>query len=150
MFRGLNAVNIDSKGRISIPRRHRELLQEACDGQLVVTIDTEERCLLLYPLSEWEVIEAKLQILPSFNAAARRIQRLLMGHASEVEMDAQGRILIPPLLREYAGLDKCSMLVGQGQKFEIWDELSWQSSRETWLSDAETNELPDEIKTLSL
>jgi len=152
MFRGLNAVNIDTKGRIAMPTRYRDALLHESEGQVVITIDTEVTCLLMYPLVEWEKIEAKLQSLPSFNPQARRIQRLLIGHATELEMDSNGRLLIPPLLREYAGLDKCIMLVGQGRKFELWDEQQWQNGRESWLSEvAGTNEsLPEELLSLSL
>ncbi len=134
-----------------IPTRYRERLQEnrAC---VVLTIDTEEKCLLLYPLHAWEDIESKLAQLPSFNPAARRIQRLLIGHATEVDVDSHGRVLLPPLLREYADLTKHAVLVGQGKKFELWDEAHWQKRRGEWLSEESDTEsgLPDEVKTLSL
>jgi MraZ protein len=108
---------------------------------------------LLYPLSEWEEIETKLAKLPSFNPAARRIQRLLMGHATDVEMDSHGRILLPPMLREYAGLNKRVVLVGQGKKFELWDEAHWDKSRGHWLheeSNSNDSDLPEEVKSISL
>lgn len=151
MFRGVNGINIDVKGRIVMPTRYREQLQES-RGSVVLTIDTEEKCLLLYPLNAWEVIESKLAELPSFNPQARRIQRLLIGHATEVELDSHGRILLPPLLREYADLTKHAMLVGQGKKFEIWDEAHWQARRDEWLQDDTSSEtsLPEEVKKLSL
>lgn len=152
MFRGVNGVNIDEKGRIAVPTRYRSSLQEEGGGCVVLTIDTEERCLLLYPLVAWEKIESKLVELPSFNPEARRIQRLLIGHATETEIDSHGRILLPPLLREYAELKKLAMLVGQGKKFELWDETHWQNRRGQWLDVTSGNdaELPDEVKTLSL
>lgn len=152
MFRGVNGVNIDAKGRIVMPTRYRERLQHENQGSIVLTIDTEERCLLLYPLVAWEEIEKKLTQLPSFNPAARRIQRLLIGHATEMELDGHGRILLPPLLREYAGLTKLAMLVGQGKKFELWDDQHWQQRRAEWLEEepGKDNELPEEVKTLSL
>lgn len=150
MFRGITAINLDSKGRLAMPMRYRHDLLEQCEGQLVLTIDTEASCLLLYPLAEWEHIEQKIQALPSFNAAARRIQRLLIGHATEIEMDTQGRLLLPSLLRDYATLDKRVMLVGQGKKFELWDEQVWQAHRETWLAEDTHTELPDDVKQLSL
>jgi MraZ protein len=152
MFRGISAVNLDTKGRMAMPTRYRDGLQANDDGRLIVTVDTESPCLLLYPLGEWELIEAKLQSLPSFNQAARRIQRLLIGHATDVELDGNGRILLPNVLRDYAGLDKKIMLVGQGKKFEIWSEQQWEAQREIWLA-AEADaagELPDEMKTLAL
>lgn len=153
MFRGVNGINIDAKGRIVIPIRYRERLQHESKGSLVLTIDTEERCLLLYPLAAWEEIEAKLAALPSFNHEARRIQRLLIGHATEVELDTHSRILLPPLLREYAELNKNAVLVGQGKKFELWDETHWQKRRSEWLAEeshTKDSDLPDEVKTLSL
>ncbi len=152
MFRGLNAINVDDKGRIAIPARYRHILEEHADGHCVVTIDTEQRCLLLYPEPFWVEIEAKLESLPSFHPATRRIQRLLIGHATEIEMDRNGRILLPPLLREYASLDKLVMLVGQGKKFEIWGESQWRMAREGWLADdlGDDDDLPDQLKNLSL
>jgi MraZ protein len=152
VFRGISGIKIDAKGRVAMPTRYRERLR--LDTNVVVlTIDTEERCLLLYPLPAWEEIEAKLASLPSFNPAARRIQRLLIGHATDVEMDGQGRILLPPLLRDYAKLDKRAMLIGQGRKFEVWDEAHWNERRMKWLleeSNAMESELPEEVKSISL
>jgi MraZ protein len=151
VFRGINAVNMDGKGRLAMPTRYRDRLQQDASGQIVVTIDTEEHCLLLYPLPAWEMIEAKLAKLPSFNAQARRIQRLLVGHATELEMDAQGRILVPPLLREYAGLDKKVILLGQSNKFELWSEAAWEERRSDWLSEEQTeDDLPDELQNIAL
>src|SRR5579885_2947893 len=135
MFRGITGIKIDPKGRIVMPTRYRERLQLDSRNTVVLTIDTEERCLLLYPLPEWEDIERKLAGLPSFNPAARRIQRLLIGHATDVEMDAQGRLLLPTLLRDYAGLKKDAVLVGQGKKFELWDEVHWEKCRTQWLDE---------------
>jgi MraZ protein len=152
VFRGINGINIDVKGRFVLPSRYRERLRLDTSA-VVVTIDTEERCLLLYALPTWEEIEMKLASLPSFNPAARRIQRLLIGHATDVEMDGHGRILLPPLLRDYASLDKHAMLIGQGKKFEIWDAAHWEASRTRWLhetSHAIETELPDEVKSISL
>ena len=153
MFRGLTAINIDAKGRMAIPSRYKELIKNEAGGVLVVTIDTEERCLLLYPYPQWEQIERKLEDLPSFHPASRRIQRLLIGHANEVEMDRNGRILIPTVLREYAGLGATVMLVGQGKKFEIWSESSWDMARDNWLGETIDNnddDLPTDLKLLSL
>jgi len=151
MFRGISLVVLDTKGRMALPSRHREQLQKDKVSQLVVTIDTESPCLLLYTLPEWEKIEEKLQSLPSFNQAARRIQRLLIGHATELELDGSGRLLLPQLLRDYAKLDKKTMLVGQGKKFEIWDEKQWNERRTGWLLDeAKAADLPDELGSLAL
>lgn len=153
MFRGVNAINVDAKGRIVMPTRYRERLQQENENQVIMTIDTDERCLLIYPLKAWEVIENKLAQLPSFNPQARRIQRLLIGHATETELDGNGRILLAPLLRDYAGLTKHAVLVGQGKKFELWDESHWQERRGLWLAEEankDNADLPDEVKLLSL
>lgn len=154
MFRGLTAINVDAKGRLAIPSRYRDLVKTEADGQVVLTIDTEERCLLMYPYPHWEHIERKLEDLPSYHPFSRRIQRLLIGHATEVELDRNGRVLIPSLLREYAGLGQTVMLVGQGKKFEIWGESQWDMAREGWLGEEvngrDNNDLPSELKTLSL
>ncbi len=152
MFRGLSSINLDAKGRMAMPARYRAALEQDAQGLLVLTIDTEQPCLLLYPHHQWEVIEAKLEALSSFNPATRRIQRLLIGHATELEMDGSGRILLPTLLREYAGLDRCVMLVGQGKKFELWGEAQWQQGREAWLKEPIDNEkgIPVELQNISL
>lgn len=152
MFRGANAIQLDDKGRLAMPTRYRDSLQTDCEGSLVATIDTETRCLLLYPLPDWEKIETKLEALPSYNRAARRIQRLLIGHATELELDGHGRILLPQTLRDYAGLKKTVVLLGQGKKFELWDESEWQRAREEWLEDGidTGGTLPPELEYLSL
>ena len=152
MFRGINLVNLDGKGRVAMPARYRAELEEQAAGKLVITIDAAGRCLLLYPLPVWELIEEKLEKLPSFNLETRRIQRLLIGHATELELDGNGRVLLPPLLRNYAFLDKQVMLVGQGKKFELWDKRTWEQQREEWLSKTVgmTEQLPKELQALSL
>lgn len=115
---------LDGKGRLAIPTKYRELLMQRCGGRLVLTMDPD-RCLLLYPFSDWEPIEQKLNALPSFNPISRQMQRLLVGSATDTEMDNTGRILLPATHRGYAALDKEVMLVGQGNKFEIWDMAAW-------------------------
>lgn len=152
MFRGVAELSLDTKGRLAMPTRYRDRLRERSDGRLVLTIDTDERCLLLYPLPEWELIERKLDALPSFNPQARRVQRLLMGHATDADMDGNGRILVPPPLRQYAGLDKRAVLIGQGKKFELWDEQIWNDRRDQWLAEETVGEegLPAELQSLSL
>jgi MraZ protein len=150
LFRGVNVISLDSKGRMAIPTRYREPLVEHCDGNLVVTVDPDY-CLLIYPLPEWEEIERKLAKLPSFNKKARALQRLLMGHATECEMDSHGRILVTPPLRSFASIDKRAVLIGQGNKFELWDEQRWNASCEEWLGEGQLGEeLPPELESLSL
>lgn len=151
MFRGANNVTLDAKGRLAVPTRYREQLTERSTGRLIATVDRSDRCLLIYPLPEWEEIELKLRRLPSLDKAVRRVQRLMIGHATDVELDASGRILIPPNLRTFAGLTKDAVLVGQGNHFELWDEAHWNECRDEWLKvDEASEELPPELKSLSL
>lgn len=125
MFRGATLVNLDSKGRLAVPTRYRDTLIGESQGQMVCTIDLHQPCLLLYTLPEWEIIEKKLSRLSSMNPVERRVQRLLLGHASECQMDNAGRLLLANTLRQHAQLTKEVMLVGQFNKFELWDEQTW-------------------------
>ena len=150
MFRGVNKVTLDAKGRMALPTRYRDRIRERCDGSLVVTVD-RDYCLLVYPLPDWEEIERKLIRLPSLNKQARRLQRLMVGHATEVEMDSNCRILVSTELREFAGLSRKALLIGQGNKFELWDEQSWTERRDNWLSEDDSGQdLPSELESLSL
>jgi len=126
VFRGVTQLALDAKGRLAVPARHRDALAMGGDGRLILTADPS-RCLLLYPIAAWEPIQARLMALSSFNDKIRSLQRLLVGYADDVEIDTAGRILVPPSLRRYAALDKHVVLVGQGQKFELWDESQWQA-----------------------
>jgi MraZ protein len=149
VFRGVTHINLDAKGRLAIPTRYRDILAELCNSQLVLTIDTEERCILLYPLPRWEDIQRKVESLSSFDSASRRVQRLLIGHATDVQLDRSGRALLAAPLREYAYIDKKVVLLGQGHKLELWSEEHWLARRESWLDD-QSSEVPDELRSLSL
>jgi MraZ protein len=124
VFRGVAQLNLDSKGRLAVPARFRDALLARCSGHLVLTADSD-RCLLVYPLPDWEPIEQKLMALSSFNVQIRELQRRLVGYAEDVVMDATGRILVPPALRRFAQLEKNVVLIGQGAKFELWNKDSW-------------------------
>jgi MraZ protein len=142
---------MDAKGRMAFPARQREKLAADCAGQLVATIDTQSPCLLIYPLPTWETIEREIQDLPSLNPAVRRFQRLLIGYASDLEFDASGRVLLPPSLREYAGLEKKLVLVGQGKKMELWDEAAWLAERDKLLLEStDDGSVPEELMSLAL
>lgn len=150
MFRGVNKLTLDAKGRMVMPTRYRERLQERCGGKLVITVD-KDQCLLVYPLPDWEEIERKLMRLPTLNPQARRLQRLMVGHATDLELDGHGRVLLPPSLREYGLLTRDAVLIGQGVRFELWDEARWNERRDEWLaSEDTTTDLPAELETLSL
>ena len=154
MFLGVSTLNLDAKGRIAIPARHRETLAQTCASRVVVTINPnrDDRCLWLYPENEWREIARNLSRLPPMIRQNQLIQRLMLGHASEVDLDGQGRVLLPNELREYAGLGKRVSLVGQMHKFEIWDEEIWSGSREQWLGEALTEEsgMSEELKGMRL
>jgi len=154
VFLGVSTLNLDAKGRIAIPAKHRETLAQACASRVVVTINPnrDDRCLWLYPENEWREIARNLSRLPPMIRQNQLIQRLMLGHASEVDLDGQGRVLLPNELREYAGLGKRVSLVGQMHKFEIWDEEIWSGSREQWLGEALTEEagMSEELKGMRL
>ena len=142
---------MDAKGRLAMPARPREPLLSQCNGQLVVTIDTQSRCLFIYPLPEWEKIERKIQELPALKPAVKRFQRLVIGYATDLELDSSGRMLLPAPLREYAELEKKLVLVGQGKKLELWAEDMWLAEREQALEESGPQaELPEELMSLTL
>ena len=151
MFRGVQHINMDAKGRLAMPARQREPLLSRCEGQIVVTIDTQSACLVIYPLPEWERIEGEIQALPALKPAVKRFQRLMLGYATDLELDGNGRMLLPQPLREYAQLDKKLVLVGQGNKLELWSEALWLAERDQALQDSGPEaELPDELMSLTL
>ena len=139
MFKGRSNLSIDSKGRTSMPQRYRGVFCANKKCKLVVTAD-KDKCLLIFTLKNWENIEKQLSDLPSYNDEARFIQRLLIGHATESEIDSQGRFLIPNPLREYAGIQKKVILLGQGSKFELWAENIWNKNMKSWLDNNNSSE----------
>ena len=148
MFRGITQLSLDAKGRLAIPARYRGELMSSCTGHLIVTVDPS-KCLLIYPQPAWEPIEQKLNKLSSFESKTRNLQRLLVGNACDVEMDAAGRILVSPPLRQFAGLSKDVVLVGQGTKFELWDETQWNLQIENALA-FKDGDMPPELDGFSL
>ena len=148
MFRGASKVTLDAKGRMAVPTRYRDGIAARSAGSLVATIDRDS-CVLIYPMPDWEEMERRLMRLPGNKPAVRAYQRRIVGHAAEMDMDGHGRILIPRELRDFAGLDRQAMLIGQGNKFELWDESRWSE----WLTAANSDdslELPPELESLPL
>ncbi|MGM0953856.1 MAG: division/cell wall cluster transcriptional repressor MraZ [Pseudomonadota bacterium] len=147
-FLGSHAINMDAKGRLAIPSKLREELVRLCGGRIVLTANAdEEHCLLLYPEPEWEALRPKIEALPTMSKAVRRLQRLVLGNAAPMELDANGRILVPPTLRSHAHLEKKLMLVGLGKKLELWSEERWFD----WLDESSGDEeMPPEMEKLSL
>ncbi len=148
MFRGVAQLTLDAKGRLAVPSRHREALVARCAGKLVLTADSD-KCLLLYPLPDWEPIQQKLMSLSSFNPRIRDLQRRLIGYAEDVELDGAGRMLISPALRDFAGLAKSIVFVGQGNKFELWDAAKWSEVMERTGGFGD-GDLPPELEGFSL
>jgi len=139
MFKGIHSINLDGKGRLTIPTKYRNSIMDQSNGSMVVTMDTEEKCLLLYPSNIWSSIEKKINDLPSFSKNHRRIQRILVGHAEDLDIDSAGRILLSKPLRLATEMTKKITLIGQGQKFEIWSEEIWNSKVNNWRAE-ETDE----------
>lgn len=152
MFRGLSNLTLDAKGRLAIPTRHRDRLSEPGRGVVVVTLNPLDRCLWIYPLPEWELVESKLMELSDFDRQSRRTKQIMRGHATECELDAQGRILLPPGLREFAALTRDVVLLGQGNKFELWDLEHWNRQCDEWLQSLGTDASPpaEALRNLAL
>jgi MraZ protein len=148
LFRGVTHLSLDAKGRLAVPARYRDALAAYGDSHLVVTADPS-RCLLIYPLSVWEPRQAELMKLSSFNDKFRALQRLLVGHADDVDLDGSGRILVSPALRSYASLDKNVVLVGQGHRFELWGHAQWQAQTAQAIA-FDAADLPPELDGFSL
>ena len=132
VFKGCSKVTLDAKGRLTLPARNRDALLAGDDRAVVVTVDLREVCLLMYSAAAWGAIEATLMELPNLDEHYRRIQRMVLGHATEVEVDGSGRVLLPPDLREYASLERRVALVGQANKLEVWSEENWDARRQEW------------------
>jgi MraZ protein len=151
VFRGINPINLDAKGRVALPAKYRDRVTDRCDGHMVLTVHPFDRCLLLYPLADWEVIESQVNALPnSTSRQARRLQHLMVGYATELDLDAANRLLLPAMHRDHAELDKRLILVGQGQKFEIWSEARWTSMTEAYLNESVDEDGSVELINLSL
>ena len=148
MFQGAASLNLDTKGRMAVPARHRDALLALAEGRLVLTAHPH-RCLLIYPAPAWEPIRAKILAAPSLETQSAMLRRRLVGFAVETEMDAAGRILVPPELRQYAGLEKQVWLVGQGGNFELWSDAGWKQQQEAIFALGDKL-LPPGLETLTL
>ena len=144
MFKGIHNINLDAKGRLTIPTKYRNTINDQSNGNMVITIDSEEKCLLLYPATIFSNIEKKINDLPSFTKNHRRIQRLIIGHAEDLELDASGRILLSKPLRAVSEMSKKVTLIGQGDKFEIWSDDIWSNRVNKWRSE-ETDESSESV-----
>ena len=133
VFRGEHPLTLDDRARVAVPSKYRERLRESAGGLLVVTVNLMETCLVVYPFPEWQRIESELEKQPSMDPQAYKVRHLLVGQATECEMDGHGRILLPPSLREFAGLNpkdpqgRSLKMIGQVRKFELWREDRWEA-----------------------
>lgn len=149
LFRGASNLSLDDKGRLTVPTKYRAAIMESCNGNLIITVDLDG-CLMFYPCHVWLEIEQKIAELPTLNKQARMLQRYLIGFAEEITMDKNGRMLIPSTLRDYAGLEKDILLLGQGNKFEIWADDKWKRSSEEWMEEkGDKNDLIGDLESLS-
>ena len=143
MFGGVTHLSIDPKNRVAIPAKYREIFDTQFGGRLTATLESSN-CLILYPEQYWLVIREKIQNLP--NAAhplVKSYQRLVLGYAETIELDKSGRILLPSSLRSLVKLDKEAVLVGLGNRFELWDSTNWINETEKALQAS-----PDELGQL--
>ena len=130
MFFGETAINLDAKGRLAIPIRYRDTLAEQCANRMVLTYSAfDSGSLWLQSEQTWERVRDDVMALPNFNASHRSLQRRLVGSATAVEPDGNGRILLPPSLRQVVGLEKRVIMLGMGNRFEIWDEDTLNAKR---------------------
>ncbi len=126
MFRGRHEYTIDSKGRTSIPAKFRDILNGKDNNGLIVTNEFDG-CLVVYPIDEWRKVEEKISAFPDIRKEIKAYQRFFISGAVECPIDKQGRILIPPTLRDYAGLKRYVVFVGMLNKFEIWSKENWKA-----------------------
>jgi len=121
MFTGASNLSIDAKGRFAVPTRYRDALGNA----LVLTADPSG-CLLLFAADAWQPFESRVSALPNLNPRIKAMQRMWLGYKSDCEVDAAGRVVLTPEMRDYAKLDRKVQMIGQGDRFELWSERGWQ------------------------
>jgi MraZ protein len=141
VFQGASAINLDAKGRMSIPAKHRDALALECEGRMTLTRDPSG-CLLFFPRPVWETHRAQIAAWPM---AARAWQRIFLGNACDVEMDSAGRVLIAPELRSAVGLEREVMMLGMGTHFEIWDAARLAASEQQAIAGG----MPDVLSNFS-
>ncbi len=145
-FRGRFEYSLDPKGRVNIPSKFREILQKYSENRVVIT--NMDGCLLVYPHTEWVRIEESVSRAPSMNLNVARFMRFFLGSASEVNIDKQGRILVPPPLREYGGLEREVVITGVGKKFEIWSKDSYYENIEECSEMMKDDKVREEIQNI--
>ncbi len=153
MFRGQTKLSVDAKGRVAIPKAHRDRVAEEGVDKLVITADPMAKCVVIYPYPVWIHIENQISQLPNLNPLARSLQRYFIGFADEQEFDGTGRIMISPALREFGKIDKKVVLVGLKTKFELWSEEAWEAelgNAQEEIAETDWSQIPDVLQSLSL
>jgi MraZ protein len=141
VFQGETAITVDDKGRVAIPTAYRELVARECGNRLVITYNPfEAGSLYLYPQAEWERVRDAVNKLPSTRSAHRQLQLKLVGAAAPVELDGNGRISVPASHRSAVGIEKKAVLLGMGDKFELWSEQAHHAQIRQTLSDEDLSE----------
>ncbi|WP_166209429.1 division/cell wall cluster transcriptional repressor MraZ [Cognatiluteimonas telluris] len=141
MFQGETAITIDDKGRLAIPTSYRDLVARECGNRLVITYNPfEPGSLYLYPQPVWEKVRDQVNALPRTRSVSRNLQLKLVGAATFVEPDGSGRIGIPASHRNAVGIDKKAVLLGMGDKFELWSEQAHHAQIRQTLTDADLGE----------
>lgn len=141
MFQGETAISVDEKGRLAIPTAYREPVAHACGNRLVLTYNPfESGCLWIFPQQEWERVRDQVNALPSVKAVHRALQMKLVGAAAQVEPDGAGRILLPASQRAAAGIEKRAVLLGMGNKFELWSEQAHLAKIRQTIGEGEISE----------
>jgi MraZ protein len=148
MFRGSSTHKLDQKGRLSIPSRFKKEIESEDSNLLFLTI--MDSCIKAYPESKWKELELNFKNQKNKSKKMRRFYRTFIGNVSECEIDKQGRIIIPPNLRDYAELEKDVVLVGVLEEFEIWSEHKWAEETKQHEEDLDLEEFQEEIATLGL
>ena len=147
MFRGRYEHTIDAKGRTSLPARYRDVLSSIGERRIILTSSLDP-CLVAYTAPEWNAFEEKLAKLPQFDRAVQKLRRIYVSGAVECEVDDSGRILVPPTLRDHAGLEKHVLWAGSGKFAELWDVEKWKSHFET--TDEEREQISARLAELGL
>jgi len=148
VFQGETAISIDDKGRLAVPTAYRELIASICANRLVLTYNPfEHGCLWLFPQPEWEKVRDQVNALPSVKAVHRNLQMKLVGAAAPLELDGNGRVLLPGSQRAAAGIEKRAVLLGMGAKFELWSEQAHLAKIRQTIGE---DEITDDMLTLKL
>jgi MraZ protein len=149
MFRGSHSLTMDAKGRIAIPARFRDLVLNEYDGQVIVNIDPLHPCLTIYPLEEWEKVEAKILLLSDMDPQQSRLKRIFLNNANPFELDKNGRLVLPQLHRNHAKLEKQLMIFGKAKKMEIWSEALWMAQSQQDLLEVKSEDLTGVLQEFS-